>query len=334
LKQRLLILNDKGIFCEEGNFYIDPWRPVENALITHAHSDHSRSGHTKYLAHSISAPVMKLRLGQNINLQTIEYNKKLNINGVDVTFYPAGHIPGSAQILVEKNGEKWVVTGDFKTTEDGISTPFQPVKCHHLIMESTFGLPIYHWKKQSEIVANILQWHQGNIEKGKNSVLLAYALGKAQRLIKALENDVDEIFVHGAVHNVNEVLSSFISLPNAQKIVAKEWDKKSKGKLIIATPSAMGTPWMKNFEPYSIGITSGWMAVRGMRRRRSVDAGFVLSDHADWKGLNDAVEWSGAENVYVTHGYNDIFAKWLRESKKINAKSLKTLFTGDTDTDD
>ncbi len=330
----LLILNDRGIYCEQGDFYIDPWRPVEKALITHAHSDHSRSGHQSYLAHKISVPVMKLRLGQGIQVQSVEYGETVKINGVYVTFYPAGHIPGSSQILVEKNGEKWVVTGDFKLSPDGISTPFEAVKCQHLIMESTFGLPIYNWKSQEEIVQEIIEWHQQNISKGKNSVILAYALGKAQRLIVALASFVDKIYVHGAVHSVNEVLNSYLDLSKAEKIVANEWDKSQKGKLIIATPSAMGTAWMKRFEPYTIGIASGWMNIRGMKRRRNVDTGFVLSDHADWKELNEAVKLSEAENIYITHGYSDVFAKWIRETRGLNAQALKTLYIGENELDD
>ncbi len=326
----MLTFDRFGIFCEPAGVYIDPWKPVERAIITHAHSDHARWGSKHYLAHQQSIPVLKYRLGQEIQAQGVAYGERMNINGVTISLHPAGHIIGSAQVRLEYKGEVWVVSGDYKLQNDGISTPYESLRCHHFVTESTFGLPIYNFPSSIDTAMDINNWWRKNKESGKNSVIIGYALGKAQRIIKQLDPSIGNIFTHGAVENLNEVLRNFdLGLPLTQKASTIQ-KKELNGDIIVAPPSAIGTPWLKRFEPFSLGICSGWMQLRGARRRRGADRGFVLSDHADWNQLNTAVTETGAENIYVTHGYKSIYAKWLREEYKLNAVEVDTLYEGES----
>jgi putative mRNA 3-end processing factor len=280
-----------------------------------------------YLAHHHSAEVMKLRLGAEISLHTVAYQEPLDINGVKITLHPAGHIPGSAQVRLEYKGKVAVVSGDYKTENDGLSTPFEPIKCHEFVSECTFGLPIYKWESQVEIFQQINSWWKANAEEGRNTVLFAYSLGKAQRILQNLDRSIGSVFVHGAVWNTNQALiANGIDLWDVPKVTAELPKSTFQGSLIIAPPSAMGTPWMRRFSPFRTGICSGWMAVRGTRRRRSADRGFVLSDHADWEGLVSAITATEAEKVYLTHGNTASFGRFLQEEKGIDAVELKTLF--------
>ncbi len=325
----LIEFTPKGMYCEPGGFYIDPWRPVERALITHAHSDHSRYGHKYYLSHHDSIPIMKARLGPNL-FEGLEYGEYRMINGVKVSFHPAGHIIGSAQIRLEHKGEVWVASGDYKTEDDGISPVFEPVKCDTFITESTFGLPVYNWSPQKAIFEDMNQWWQHNKERGIVSVILAYSLGKAQRILFNVDQNIGPIYLHGAIENMNNaVIEAGYKLPFSKKVEPGMKKDVFKGALIIAPPSAAGSAWLKKFNPYSLGVASGWMAVRGGRSWQSADKGFALSDHADWQGLNWAIKATGAERVIVTHGYTDVFSKWLCE-KGYDARTVKTQFTGDS----
>jgi len=324
---QLLELTDSGLFCPPAGIYIDPWKAVDQAVITHAHSDHSRWGMKHYLAHHHSAEVMKLRLGAEISLQTVAYQEPLDINGVKISLHPAGHIPGSAQVRLEYKGKVAVVSGDYKTENDGLSTPFEPIKCHEFVSECTFGLPIYKWESQVEIFQQINSWWKSNAAEGRNTVLFAYSLGKAQRILQNLDRNIGSVYAHGAVWNTNQALiANGIELWDVPKVTAELPKSTFKGSLIIAPPSAMGTPWMRRFSPFRTGICSGWMAVRGTRRRRSADRGFVLSDHADWEGLVSAITATEAEKVYLTHGNTASFKKFLQEERGIDAVELKTLF--------
>ena len=328
--ESLLQFTNKGIYCPEGKFYIDPWRPVKKALITHAHADHSRSGHQHYLAHHHSEKIMRQRLGDDIQIETAEYGKSININGVKASFHPAGHIPGSAQIRLEFKGRIAVVSGDYKLEDDGLSTAFEPVKCHEFVTETTFGLPIYQWKPQVEIFNEINRWWKQNKENEKTSVIFAYALGKAQRIMKNVDSEIGKIYTHGAVENATEALRrTGLQLPETLKITNEIPKKDYQGNLVIATPASIGTAWMKKLAPYSTSIASGWMMLRGTRRRKAADRGFVLSDHADWNGLLEAVKLSEAETVYSTHGYSNAFTKYLQE-QGLNAISLDTQFEGES----
>lgn len=326
----LLELTPSGLYCPQAAIFIDPWRPVEKAVITHAHADHSRYGMKHYLAHHHSAEVMRLRLGPEISLETLDYNAPIQINGVKISLHPAGHIPGSSQIRLEHKGKTVVVSGDYKVEDDGLSTPFEAVKCHEFVSECTFGLPIYKWQAQKEIFENMNNWWRSNAEQGRNSVVFAYSLGKAQRIINHLDYSVGEVFAHGAVWNTNQALiANGVKVIDIPKVTQEIPKSRFKGALVIAPPSAMGSPWMKKFSPYRTGICSGWMNIRGARRRRAADAGFVLSDHADWEGLISAIKATEAEKVYLTHGSTAVFGRYLEEVEKIQAVELETLFEGE-----
>ena len=328
-KKPLIEFRPEGFYCARAKIYIDPWKPVKKAVITHAHADHARKGHQHYLAHHQSRQILKQRLGEDISLETVSYGQAVDRNGVRISLHPAGHIPGSAQIRLEHKGEVWVISGDYKLEDDGLSVPFEPVQCHTFITESTFGLPVYQWTDQKEVFDSINAWWRKNQQEGKTSVISAYALGKAQRLLKGLDLSIGKIYVHGAVWTVNEALQQDnIPLPEVTR-VSKEIPKKDyQGGIIICPPSALGTTWMRKFSPYRTAAASGWMTIRGAKRRRALDRGFVLSDHADWIGLNQAVKATGAETVFVTHGYSAVFSKWLTE-KGLKAQEVKTQFEGD-----
>ncbi|HEX6332933.1 MAG TPA: ligase-associated DNA damage response exonuclease, partial [Flavisolibacter sp.] len=257
----LIEFTDKGLFCREGGFYIDPWKPVDKALITHAHSDHARWGSKFYLCHHDSRPILEYRLGHG-QYQSIGWNETIYLNGIRITLFPAGHIIGSAQIRLEYQGETWVVSGDYKTENDGLSGQFEPVRCHRFITESTFGLPIYQWKPQHEIYDSIRQWIRTNQAAGKTSVLIAYSLGKAQRLLQPISQETDKIFAHGAVHNMHMTLvNAGWKLPFVQRVTPATPKEDLKGSVVIAPSSAEGSPWLRRFQPYEIGICSGWMQV-------------------------------------------------------------------------
>jgi len=324
----LLTFTDKGIFCPQGDFYIDPWKPVERAVITHAHSDHARSGSHFYLCHHLTKPLLQLRLGDN-HYQSVEWNEPVYMNGVRISLHPAGHIIGSSQIRVEYNGEVWVVSGDYKTEADGISGNFESVKCDTFITESTFGLPIYNWKPQQQIFYDIQNWIIKNKEEGKISVLIAYSLGKAQRLLPCISEVNPNIFVHGAVWNVHDALvKAGVKLPEVKRVMPDMPKENFKGSVVIAPQSAEGTGWMKRFVPYELAVCSGWMQVRGNVRRSNVDKGFALSDHADWNGLLQAVKATEAQKVFVTHGFQSAFSRYLNENG-IESAEVKTEFGGE-----
>ena len=317
---------DKGLYCQVGDFYIDPWKPVGKAIITHGHSDHAYFGHKYYLCHTLTKPILQLRLGEN-NYQTLNWSEAIKINNVRVSLYPAGHIIGSSQVRLEHNGEVWVVSGDYKVEDDGISGKFEPVNCNTFVTESTFGLPIYKWKPQQEVYENIITWINKNKENGKASVLLAYSLGKAQRVLQAIKETTQTIFAHGAVFNMQQgLIDAGWDICRVVRVTPETPKELLKGAVVIAPPSADGTPWMKKFHPYSVGVCSGWMQVRGNARRRNVDAGFALSDHADWDGLLQTVKATGAEKVFVTHGFQSAFSRYLNEEAIAMAAEVKTQY--------
>lgn len=325
----LLEFTDKGMYCRPADCFIDPWRPVRKALITHGHSDHARSGHAQYIATRLSIPVLKHRLGSFHHFQGVEYGEEVFVNGVRFSFHPAGHIVGSAQIRVEHKGEVWVVSGDYKTEDDGISTALDVQKCHTFITESTFGLPSFNWQPQQEIFGEINQWWADNQSKGLVSIISAYSLGKAQRLLSHLDTSIGQIFTHGAIENTNAVLrAQGIDLPPTTKVENSHARDRFQGAMVIAPPSAMQSAWTRKLGPSVEAAVSGWMAIRGIKRRRNIDHGFILSDHADWRGLNDTIRETGAERVYVTHGYTEIFANWLRH-QGYDAQAVVTHFEGD-----
>lgn len=325
----LISFTDKGLYCQAGDFYIDPWQPVRRAVITHAHSDHARYGSQFYFAHKDSYHILKYRLGQDISLQTIDYGQSISINGVKISLYPAGHVIGSAQVRIEHKGEVWVVSGDYKLEEDNVSVPFEPVKCHAFITESTFGLPIYQWKPQAEIMNSIHQWVLKNQSLGRYSVLSAYSLGKAQRLIYNLSAMGHKFYAHGSIYLMNKTIQEFRQFPDVTYLRPETPKEEVKQGIIIVPSADTSNPWLRRWQPLSFGICSGWMQVRGAQRRRNADAGFVLSDHADWPGLLQTVKATGAERVYVTHGFSAVLARYLQEEYGIKSGVVKTAFGED-----
>ena len=328
----LLTFTDRGIYCEAGDFHIDPWQPVDRALVTHGHADHAHEGMNHYLATDIAAPVMRHRLG-DISLDTICYGETRRIGDVTVSFHPAGHVPGSAQIRIERRGERWAGAGDYKTIDDGLSTPFEPVKCDAFITESTFGLPVFKWTPQDELARDLNAWWAANAAEGRFSLIGAYALGKAQRILTLADTSIGPILTHGAVENTNAVLrAQGIALPDTIRVTPDIDLKAYPGALVVATPSGLGGPWSRRFgtaaNPASTAFASGWMALRGVRRRRAADRGFIMSDHADWPGLNAAIRETGASRIFVTHGYTSVFRRWL-ESEGYDAAIVSTEYSGE-----
>ncbi len=327
----LLQFDTKGIYCAQADVYIDPWRPVKKALITHGHSDHSRAGHEAYLCTHSSAPIIQSRIPK-ASIQSLAYGETLGINGVQFSFHPAGHILGSAQIRVAYQGEVWVVSGDYKLHHDGLSEPFEPVPCEHFITESTFGLPVYKWPEPKKVHQQIQDWWLANGQKGLVSVVSAYSLGKAQRVLAQLDAGLGPLFVHSAVYDMNAIYrAQGLRLPDAPLVPNEKNRDVFKNALIIAPPAALSQAFLKRLGPYELAMASGWMAIRGARSRSWAEKGFVLSDHADWPALNEAVRACGAQKVYVTHGYQDAFARWLNESG-IEAVAVRTLYQGEADT--
>ena len=271
--------------------------------------------------------LLRSRIGPALPAVPFPYGEKRQRNGVTLSFHPSGHVPGAAQIRVEYRGEVWVAAGDYKMAADGTSPPFEPLRCHTFITESTFGLPIYQWEPPDRLATEINQWWQQCQEEGKIALLLAYSLGKAQRILAGLDPARGPIFTHPAVEELNTVCREVLGLPlpAAPRLPHPFSRKDAEGALVIAPPAVLGSAWQKKLPPVSLAQASGWMAVRGNRRRMALDRGFVLSDHADWPGLQEAIEATGAEKILVTHGYVDPMVRWLREQGK-DAEALATAY--------
>lgn len=316
----LVTHTDIGFYCAQADLYIDPMRKVANALVTHGHSDHARAGMGKYLCHTDCVEILKLRLGKKIVVQGLAYGEVLHLNGVEICLFPAGHVPGSAQVRLSYRGEVWVVAGDYKTVADGLTPGFEPVRCHHFVTESTFGLPIFHWQDQKKVFADINAWWAENVSKGITSVMLGYSLGKAQRIMKYLDRSIGDVVCHSAISESNLALER-------SGFDFGSWTDGSRGlqgmdlssSMLVCPPSAVQSPWMDGLRDYSVGNCSGWMAVRKSQQWGGIDRGFVLSDHADWPQLLEAVMATGAENIYVTHGFSDLLSRHLRENFGLNA---------------
>ncbi len=326
----LLTHTDHGLYCAAGDFFIDPWQPVARAVITHAHGDHARAGSAAYLCATPGEGILRLRLGPEARIETAAYGQTLRLNGVAVSFHPAGHILGSAQVRVAHGGEVWVISGDYKTEPDPTCAPFETVAADTFITEATFGLPIYRWQPSARVFAEVNAWWRANQAAGRTSVLFAYALGKAQRVLAGVDAAIGPIFVHGAVHRLNAAYcAAGVPLPAWRYVGDAPADQDWSRALVIAPTSAQGTPWLRRFGDVSAAFASGWMRVRGQRRRRSVDRGFVLSDHADWPGLLAAIAATGAGRVLVTHGYTAVLARYLRESGR-EAYELNAPYAGES----
>jgi putative mRNA 3-end processing factor len=328
----MLRITDRGLYCQAADLYIDPWLPVDRAVITHAHGDHARWGSRHYLASREGARVLRTRLGEQASIELLDYGETREVNGVRLSLVPAGHILGSAQIRLEHAGEVWVVSGDYKTEPDPTGTPFEPGRCHTFITESTFGLPIYRWCRQDDTFADMRAWWRENAEQGRASLVYAYALGKAQRVLAGmLGADIGPVFTHGAVERLTlDYRESGIALHETAPVSAQPRGTSYAGALIVAPPSAAGSTWLRRFGDVSTAFASGWMQVRGARRRRAIDRGFVLSDHVDWPALLGAIEATDAESVWVTHGYREQVVRYLTE-QGLDARAIASHWEGEND---
>ncbi len=323
----LVVERPEGLYCPQGDFHIDPWRPVDRAVITHAHADHARRGHGHYLASAPSEGVLRARLGADIALQPLAWGETVEHRGVRVSLHPAGHVLGAAQVRLEHRGRVWVVSGDYYLSAhdetNPTCTPFEPVRCDAFVTESTFGLPVYRWRPQAQVFAEIDAWWAANAAAGRASLLLAYSFGKAQRLLAGVDASIGPIAVHGAVEPINAAYrAAGVALPPTRRVTELGKDELGRA-LVVAPPSVQGSPWLRRLGDHGDAFASGWMQLRGTRRRRGVDRGFVLSDHADWPGLQRAIAATGAARVIVTHGYEAVMVRWLRE-RGLDAASFRT----------
>jgi putative mRNA 3-end processing factor len=330
MKNDLLEMTDSGLYCRAGDFHIDPSRPVDRAVLTHAHADHAHRGSRRYLVAAPGLTVFRTRLGSRAELTALEYGRPLSENGVTISFHPAGHILGSAQVRLEHQGQVWVVSGDYKLEADVTCVPFEPVRCHVFVTESTFGLPAFHWPNPTDIFLEINAWWRANREAGRASLLFGYALGKSQRLLSGLDFDIGPIYLHKSVARlVLDYRRAGVLLPPCRSVGDAADSTRWAGSLILAPPTALESDWAARFGPASIGLASGWMLLPD-RRPEEVDKGFVLSDHADCPGLLQAVRATAAERVLVTHGYVEEFADELR-ARGVAAEELPTPFQGEAE---
>ena len=329
----LVVQRPEGLYCPPGDFYIDPWRPVARAVITHAHADHARRGHGAYLATAVSSGVLRARLG-DITLQGLAYGEAVQVHGVQISLHPAGHVLGSAQVRLAHGGRVWVASGDYFTSghvhdTNTTCTPFEPVRCDCFITESTFGLPVYRWPPQAEVLGQVNAWWQANASAGRASLLLGYSFGKAQRLLAGVDPGIGPIFVHGAVEPLNQAYrAAGVPLPPTRLLDTGSDPTLLRRALVVAPPSVLGSAWAGKLGDCSDAFASGWMQLRGARRRQGLDRGFVLSDHADWPGLQRAIAATGAQRVIVTHGYEAVMVRWLQQ-QGLQAGSFATEFGHD-----
>ena len=328
----LLRLTDRGLYCEAADIFIDPWKPVPRALITHAHGDHLVWGCEHYLTTIDGAGIARERLGQYAHhVEAVAYGETRDINGVRISYHPAGHILGSAQIRLEHNGNVWVVSGDYKTDPDPTCAAWEPVRCNTFITESTFGLPIYRWPSQQRVFDEMNAWWSANADAGRVSLLYGYALGKAQRMLAGLDTSIGPILTHGAVEKMTQCYrDAGVAMPVTTYATLAEKSPTWSRAIVVAPPSADGSTWARRFGPYAAAFASGWMHVRGARRRRGVDRGFTLSDHVDWPQLLSAIDATGAERVWVTHGFTEPVVQWLR-AKGLDAQTVATRYEGERD---
>lgn len=327
----LITLSDAGLYCPAGDFHIDPWKTVPCAVVTHAHADHARPGMGHYWAAKTGEGLLRVRLGRDAPLTLLDYGQRLQIGGATMSLHPAGHVLGSSQVRVEVGDQVWVASGDYKRCADPTCAPFEPLRCDTFITEATFALPVYRWDAPTDVAREIYEWWQQCKREGKAAVLFAYALGKAQRILAELMAYTDEqVLLHGAMTPlVKAYRQAGVAMLPTEPVGDRPKGTSFAGRLVLAPPGAGGTPWMRRFAPYSTGFASGWMRLRGTRRREAYDRGFVMSDHTDWPGLIRTIEETGARRVLATHGNTDALVGYLRE-RGIEAAPLKTEFAGET----
>ncbi|GAB6196683.1 ligase-associated DNA damage response exonuclease [Lysobacter xanthus] len=325
----LVVLRREGLYCPQGDFYIDPWKPVERAVITHGHGDHARPGNAVYYAVRDGLPILRWRLGEQ-DYRVTEYGEPFEIGDARVSFHSAGHVLGSSQVRIEADGQVWVASGDYKRQPDPTCAPFEVVACDTFITEATFGLPIYRWPDTGDVAREIVEWRDHCAARGEAAVLLCYALGKAQRVLAELAMWTDRpVFLHGAVAaGVQVYRDAGVRMVETLPVSETAKGAEFAGELVLARPSAAGSPWMRRFKRAQTGFASGWMRVRGNRRRRNYDRGFVVSDHADWPDLMRTIRETGARRVICTHGNTDAIIRALNDDG-IPAEAFATDFGGE-----
>ncbi len=311
---QLLVMSPAGIYCPLGEFYVDPVRRVPRAIITHAHSDHARPGSDQYLTSAAGKGVLQARLGASASILSIDYGEPVRIGDVIVTLIPAGHILGSAQVRIEHRGEVCVVSGDYKLQADPTCAPFEPVRCHTFITESTFGLPVYQWPDPGVVLRQINGWWRTNADAGRTSLVFAYSLGKAQRLLTGLDQTIGPLVVHGAIADLlPHYMAAGVIMPAVMRLEKVDSTALPRRALIIAPGAAHTPPWLQHSDALRTASASGWLLVRAARRSSGLNQAFVLSDHADWPGLHQAIAATGAERIGVMHGFVDVMVRYLTE---------------------
>ena len=329
--KKWLIKKKSGLFCKPGNFYIDPMLPVEKALITHAHTDHARPNNKKILATKETIDIMRIRYQENYckTKQNISYGESINISGVKVKFIPAGHIIGSAQILLEYMGERVVVSGDYKRKKDKTCIPFEVNNCHTFITEATFALPVFMHPDDKIEAKKIIDSLKKN--SSQTHLIGVYALGKCQRLI-CLLRDLGfnkTIYLHGALIKISEYyISKDINLGIIKS--ASELKDFKGGELILCPPSALHDRWSQKFKDAIKGFVSGWMNIRQRIKQKNINLPIVISDHSDWKELIDTIIEVSPDKVLVTHGREEALLSFLNK-KGLKCGSLNLLGFEDED---
>jgi putative mRNA 3-end processing factor len=329
----LITQTDCGLYCPLGDFYVDAWKGVPRNIVTHAHSDHACPGSERYLTACEGVGLLRHRLGEGVPIDAVEYGEPIDLGPVRVALHPAGHVLGSAQVRIESGGRVCVVSGDYKRQADPTCRPLELLRCDTFVTECTFGLPIFHWAPPARVIEEIHGWWRENIDLERTSILLAYSLGKAQRVLAEVDPAIGPILLHGAVHAMTgEYRRMGVEFPPAQ-YATPENARKYRGKaLVIAPPGATHSPWARKFAPFSTAIASGWMRVRGIRRRRSADRGFALSDHVDFASLLNTIEETGASEIIATHGYTDALVP-LMQARGKQASAFATRFGDDEGAD-
>jgi putative mRNA 3-end processing factor len=310
----LVTATKRGLYCPPGDFYIDPVKPVQTAVVTHAHGDHLREGSVRILMAAPGIGIARKRLNDARNVVAVEYGAPFTLGGVTISLHPAGHILGSAQVRLEQDGEVWVVSGDYKRQPDPTCAPFEPLACDVFVSETTFGQPHFVWPETTAVIGNIVRWWQINRERGKNSVLFCYALGKAQRVLaEMLAFTQETVHVHGEIGALVEVYrAAGIQMVPTVPVTATS-AAELRGALVMATPAMSRSSWLERLGSGSRAFCSGWMLLEGESQRRGYDMGFVVSDHADWPALVSTCQQSGARRIRLMHGRTDRLAAYLVE---------------------
>lgn len=311
-----------GLFCPAADLYIDPTRKVDRAVITHGHADHARRGHRCALVSASGEAIVRLRVGPATRLQALPYGEPLRIGDATISLHPAGHLLGSAQVRIEVGGRVAVVTGDYKRGTDPTCEPFEPLPCHLLVTETTFGLPVYRWPDPASVAEEIDQWWARNRAEGVNSVLLGYSLGKAQRLLAMLRPERGPILAHGAVIAFLALYrQAGVRLPDTLTLNTEHLAQSRGRAMIVVPPAAMKPNLRRKLGNCRIGFASGWTLLPKRRNSSSHDAGFVVSDHVDWPELLQTVEDCAPEELWATHGYREEVCRYFSE-KGLRTRSV------------